>query len=254
MRPSSKLQAAFGVFLMVGCVWLVSLLGSAVFNPNDRDLVVPDHGTGAKPILPSDVPPAPPQAVLSGGQDGLRWSLVAAEASNLRCFGLKVSGADVKARLVCNTRSLGAENPLGGVVLASAELHGPVVFGEAWQGVTDIEGVWEHGAHGRFRVDRLSPSLGTGIKLFLVVLPDHVQRLRLVARDANDDVVGSLRICCPASGVRHPPLLEWCHGEPQSEHLPGRRQDTGLGGLMTCPPVDVAWGVEFMSRPQRPRL
>jgi hypothetical protein len=226
-----------------------------LFEVGSPVIPVPNRGNEIRPILESDIPPVPVETVVTGSQDGLRWTLVAAEAKTIRCFGLALKRENFSKKFACNARSLGEKEPLGGIVFAPAEFSKPVLFGEAWEEVTAIQAVWGHGSTARTRVETLSSPLRTGVKLFVVVLPHDIHRLRLVAKDANYNVMASLRVCCPPSGVRHPPLFPLCHGRSRTpDHWLKWRSSHRLRKFTSCPPIDVVWGVEFMSSPMRERL
>jgi hypothetical protein len=175
--------------------------------------------------------------------------MVVSADRNVRCFGLKVDNATHAQEFACNRGILQGRDAFGGILLAAAELPKPILLGEVTERVANVEAVWERNSSKVAGVLEQYGRFNDGVRPFAIVLPRHIQRLRLVARDANSNVVGLLRVCCPPTGVRSAPILPLCHGNPMSRFpTPVRRRKLGeLDELMACPPVDLVRDVEFVS-------
>jgi len=242
MRPALVLGAIFAL------LWLSGLVGSLLERGNL------DRPGGARreitaPILATDVPPAAVLTVTSGRQGDFKWSMVVSADRGVRCFGLSVDNTTHGQEFACNRRVLQEHDAFGGILLAPSELPKPILLGEVAEGVANVEATWERNGTKVARILHPYGRFDNRIRPFAIVLPRHIRSLRLVARDADSNVVGLLRVCCPLTGVRSAPMLPLCHGDPMSRvPTPVRRRSPGgLEELMACPPVDLVRGVEFVS-------
>jgi hypothetical protein len=167
----------------------------------------------------------------------------------VRCFGLRVADAVQGGNLACSSRVLRARDVFGGIVLAASELPKPILLGEVAQDVAAVEAVWDRGGGKMARLIDRAGRLNDRIRPFAIVLPRHIKRLRLVARDADSHVVGVLKVCCPTTGVRFAPLLPLCHGDAieRVQTQLRRRSRGGLQELMACPPVDLVMNVDLVA-------
>jgi hypothetical protein len=243
MRPAIVLGAIFAL------LWLSGLVGPLLFErgnpspPGDARREIP------APILATDVPPAAVLPVTSGRQGDFKWSMVVSANRGVRCFGLRVDNATHPQEFACNRGILQGRDAFGGILLAPSELPKPILLGEVAERVVNVEAMWERNGSKVAGVLEQYGRFNDGLRPFAIVLPRHIQRLRLIARDADSNVVGHLRVCCPPSGVRSAPILPLCHGNPMSRvPTPVRRRSLGgLEELMACPPVNLVGGVEFVS-------
>jgi hypothetical protein len=243
MRPAIVLG---GIFVLL---WLSGLVGSPLFerenssSPGDARKEIP------APVLATDVPPAAVLTVTSGRQGDFKWSMVVSADRGMRCFGLSVDNATHRQDFACNRRVLQGHDAFGGILLAPSELPKPILLGEVAEGVANVEAMWERNSSKVARTLEQYGGFTNRLRPFAIVLPRHIQRLRLVARDAESNVVGLLRVCCPLTGVRSAPILPLCHGNPMSRVPTSVRRGSvgGLEELMACPPVDLVRGVEFFS-------
>jgi hypothetical protein len=246
MRASSRLGGAAGLGMVLLCLWLVGALGPFGFSDSGGHRVSAAT-RDAEPILLSDIPPGRVVTVASGRQGHIRWFLVVSTSGDLGCFGLRVNVSRHHG-LACSHGPLGRGEAFGGIVFAPSELTKPVVVGEVSQEASTVDVAW---ARGRSTSARLAAAAGrdAGVKYFVALLPRHIRRVHLVARDAGSEVIGRLRVCCPLTGALHSPMLRLCHGHPRwglrpTEHT-GRRSE--LKERLACPPVDLVRGAEFVT-------